>query len=159
MSPRIPLLLAALCALSATDAFAQSCSIAKSCSLSPPPGVPNCPSGSGKFLGRQQPGGPICEYTVNQAVPILLACETVSTSAGGMYCEGWAQETSTPKQFLTYTWTVRVGWVTTNYNTGTDPYLPIACSPGESVRVKMTIKNGTYQTSVTQTYGCGNLTQ
>lgn len=149
-------MLSALCGLFASQAYAQSCPIPKSCDLMPPPGVPECPVGSGKFLGRKEPGGGFCEYTVNQSVPILLACSSVT---GGMYCEGWAQETSTPKQFLTYTWQVRVGMVTTNYNTGTNPYLAIICNQNQPVRVRMTLRNGTFQATAQQDYSCGALTQ
>lgn len=155
MSRRITLLLSALCALSVTQAYA-ACVKPKSCDLTPPPGVPNCPSGSGKMLGRSEAGGSICEYTVNQPVPVLLDCSSVT---GGMYCEGWAQEVSLPKQYLTYTWSVRVGMVTTNYNTGTNPYLGILCNQNQPVRVTMTLRNGTFQTSATQDYSCGNITQ
>lgn len=108
------------------------------------------------MLGRAESGGSICEYTVNQPVPLLLECSSVT---GGMYCEGWAQEVSSPKRYLTYTWSVRVGMVTTNYSTGTDPYLGITCNANQSVRVTMTVHNGSYQTSATQNYSCGNINQ
>lgn len=156
MSLRASVLLSALCGLFASQAYAQSCPIPKSCDLMPPPGVPECPVGSGKFLGRKEPGGSICEYTANQSVPLLLVCDSTGY---GFVCEAWAQETSTPKQFLTYSWVVKVGRSPTIYASGRDPYLGIPCSQGESVRVQMTLRNGTFQATATQNYSCGALTQ
>jgi hypothetical protein len=105
---------------------------------------------------QSEEDGQICETTVSSPVPALVDCQSFG---GGMICEAWAQEISQPQQHLTYDWSVRVGLSTTQYQTGTYPYLNFSCTNGQSVQVTMTIHNGTYAGSSSRSYTCGDLIQ
>ena len=86
----------------------------------------------------------------------MMVCDPVN---GGMMCEGWAQEVNQPGHLLSYSWSVRVGYGTTVYNTGHDPYVGFVCNQGQSVTVTMTLSNGSFNGTSTQHFTCGNETQ
>lgn len=144
-------LLGMLPVLFAASANASGCDMTKSCQIDPSDGDIECPNA--KMAIREDENGPVCEVAVNDSIPVELECVP---SAGGMICEGWSQEVSTPKQYLTYSWSVRVGHQTTQYQTGTLPYLNFSCSNLQSVTVTMSVNNGSFTGTTTQGYTCGD---
>ena len=92
---------------------------------------------------------------VDQPISVMLFCEPRRT---GMLCEGWPQEYDS-EGYLTYRWSIRVGGVLTHYPATTNPVRTVTCSPLQPVEATLTVTNGTYQASATQSYGCGNQIQ
>ena len=146
----LPLLLAS------TFASAQSCPPSgnlQGCAI-PIPGRIKCDPGLLAYQSSEH--APICVTSNNAAVPVMADC---SSFGGGMSCEGWSQEVSEPQQYFRYSWSVRVGMVVTQYNTGGYPYLNFSCNTGQPVRVTMTLRNGTWTGTSTQNYTCGDQNQ
>lgn len=147
LAASIPLMLASALA------SAQSCTPpgTAGCPIPDPGRALKCPDG---LLGyRATEDSPICVVSNNAAVPVMLDC---SSFGGGMICEAWSQEVSQPQQYFRYSWSVRVGQQTTQYSTGGYPYLNFSCNTGQSVRVTMTLRNGTFAGTSTQSYTCGD---
>lgn len=115
-----------------------------------------CPLESGLMVVKRLPGLPACEMLVNEPVAVLSECYPAQ---GGMLCEGWGQEISVPARYLQYRWSVRVGFQTTEYHTGTFPYVNFSCNNGQSVMVTMTVTNGSYSASTQQSHTCGDMIQ
>lgn len=116
-------------------------------------GTIECPLESGLMAIVELPTTEVCLEQVDAPVPVVHECVP---APGGMVCEGWAQEVSVPKRYLSYSWSVRVGYVTTQYDTGHEAYVDFGCNNGQSVRVTMTVTNGTYSASTQQSYTCGD---
>ena len=112
-----------------------------------------CPLDSGLMVVKRLPGLPVCEMRVNEPIAVMSECYP---APGGMLCEGWGQEVSVPARYLNYSWNVRVGFQTTQHNTGTFPYVNFSCNTGQSIMVTMTVTNGTYSASTQQSYTCGD---
>jgi hypothetical protein len=113
-----------------------------------------CPLDSGLMVVQRLPGTPVCEMSVNEPVAVMSECYPAQ---GGMLCEGWGQEVSVPARYLSYSWSVRVGFQVTQYQTGTYPYVNFSCNNGQSVAVTMIVTNGTYSASTQQSYTCGDI--
>lgn len=135
--------------------FCNGSGSTESCQPDPPAADSQlkCPGESGLMVIQSTESAPLCVLEVNAPVALLHECVP---APGGMVCEGWAQEVSVPKRYLSYSWSVRVGWVTTQYDTGHEAYVDFGCNNGQSVRVTMTVTNGTYSASTQQSYTCGD---
>ena len=149
-----------LCTLGAAAGPAQDASTSEGkpknlvCQIDPLTGDISCPHS--KAMVRDNAVSSPYQISVNNPVPVMMVCDP---SGGGVICEGWAQEVSTPKQLLTYSWAVRVGYETTVYGTGHEPYVGFSCYQGQSVRVTMRLSNGSFTGTSTQHFVCGNETQ
>ena len=134
-----------------SSGLAQAC-IEKSCPIDPVSGDYECPLGT-MMIQPEAAATPVAK-SASCAVPVLMEC---AASGGGMLCEGWSQEVSVPKRYINYAWSVRVGFQTTQYQTGDIPYVNFSCNTGQSVAVTMTLTNGSFSGTSSQSYTCGDI--
>jgi hypothetical protein len=120
----------------------------------PPPTCPVSKSGTcpKAFEIIESPDAPPVVIEVDD--PLYLWHECVPR-VGGMRCEAWPQEYDTIG-YLTYQWTIRVGFQTFTYPPGTNPIRNVNCQPLQGVTATVRITNGSFSAQASKSYGCGN---
>jgi hypothetical protein len=96
-------------------------------------------------------GGAPQRLVVND--PFMLYSEC-SRSKGGLSCSGWPQESNASGR-LKYEWSFESAERKLVYPRGDSPTRTVACAPGERIVATLTLSNGNYRASLSQTYDCG----
>ena len=75
---------------------------------------------------------------------------------GGMSCSGWPQETAAGRN-LKYEWTFESAGSKLSHAAGNASQQFFSCTAGEQVVATLTIANGKYRATSSETYTCGKV--